>query len=128
MRFGPFVWGFVAFLGCAGLLYAAPDRGSIVVSPAEVKLDSRRAYRQFVVTGQGSEGAYDLTHAATYLVSDSRVAVVQGGRVVPVGNGKATIRVTVGGRTKQVPVVVSNFAKPDPVRFKFETLATLTKQ
>lgn len=47
---------------------------------------------------------------------------------MPVVDGSASIAVTAGGKSASVPVVVSNMAKPDPVQFKFETVAVLTKQ
>ncbi len=128
MRLDRIGWGLVGVLFCVGPIQAAPNESRLIVSPPEVKLDSRRAYRQFVVTGESKDGPHDLTHTASYRVSDSRVAMVRGARVLPVGNGKTTIMVTAEGKTTQVPVVVSNFTRPDPVRFKFETLATLTKQ
>jgi hypothetical protein len=111
---------------------AAPPSPSasseVTVYPASVTLDSRRAYRQLVVSGTINGQSRDLTTEAVFRTSDPKVATVKGGRVFPAHDGKATITVTFGGRTTTVPVVVRNSAKPDPVRFKFETIAVLTKQ
>src|SRR5688500_17628104 len=57
----------------------SPDR--LEVHPLSVKLESRRAYRQLVVTGYFRGEARDLTRAAEYRVADRRVAMVAGGRV-----------------------------------------------
>jgi len=105
---------------------ALPDR--IEVFPKEVSLSSRRAYRQFVVTGYYRGEARDLTQQAVLQSTNARIASVRGSRVLAVGDGKADLTVSVGGRTVHVPVTVANTAAADPVQFKFETLAILTKQ
>jgi len=100
----------------------------IEVNPAEVTLDGRRAYRQLVVTGYFNGEPRDLTHAAVYRTTNPGVVKVAGGRVTAAGDGRTAVTITVAGRTVQAPAVVSNYGKPEPVRFKFETLAALTKQ
>ena len=100
----------------------------VAVYPAEINLASARAYRQLVVMGFFGAEARDLTHEAAYRVSNARVARLEGTRVLAAGNGQTTITVVAGGRTIQVPVAVTGFEKPDPIRFKFETVAVLTKQ
>lgn len=100
----------------------------IEVSPTEVRLDSRRSYRQLVVTGLFKGESRDLTSIAVYHLSNARIAKMIGSRIQPVADGQTILSITAGGKTAHIPVVVSNAAKPDPVRFKFETLAILTKQ
>ncbi len=128
MRVIGIVVGITFLLWCVAPLRAAPKRVRLLVSPQAVELDSRRAYRQLVVTAEGGDAIHDVTHTATYRVSDRRVVAVMGGRVLPLGNGRATLQITAEGQTCLVPVVVAHFEKPDSVSFKFETLATLTKQ
>ena len=72
--------------------------------------------------------SHDITRDAAYQISNPRVAAIQNGRIVPKGNGSARVTVLYHGASFSVPVAVSNFTRPDPVRFKFETLAVLTKQ
>ncbi|HLK58283.1 MAG TPA: hypothetical protein VKU00_17080, partial [Chthonomonadaceae bacterium] len=103
-----------------------PER--MEVYPPEVKLDSRRAYRQFVVTGYVRGEPQDLTETAVLHSTNERITRVQGTRIIAVGDGKTVLTVRAGGKAVQVPVVVANTARPDPVRFAFETLAVLTKQ
>ncbi|MCW3100171.1 MAG: hypothetical protein JWL77_5789 [Chthonomonadaceae bacterium] len=105
---------------------ALPER--IEIYPTHVDLDSRRAYRQFVVTGYFHGEARDLTQQAVLRSTDAHIATVHGSRVLAVGDGKTDLVVAAGGRTVHVPVTVANTAAPDPVQFKFETLAILTKQ
>ncbi len=103
-----------------------PER--VEVYPTTVKLGSRRAYRQFVVTGYFHGESRDLTPLAVIRSTNPHIATVSGSRVSAVGDGNTTLSVLAGGRTVQVSVVVANSAAPDPVQFKFETLAILTKQ
>ena len=113
-----------------------PDR--IEVSPAEVQLNSRRAYRQLVVTGYFQGEAHDLTQEAEYQLIMTQavhpanpprdIVKIVKGRVTPAGVGSETIVVRYAGRTAIVPVRVANYEKPEPVSFKFETLPILTKQ
>ncbi len=101
----------------------------VEVHPATVRLSGRRDYRQLVVTGWVGGEARDLTHQAKYRAGSPRVAALSDGRVTACGaDGRTEIRVEAGGRTLRVPVVVEGAARPDPVRFQFETLAVLTKQ
>ena len=103
-----------------------PER--VEVFPTEIKLESRRAYRQFVVTGYFHGEARDLTQQAVIRSPNPHVAAVSGSRVSATGNGETIVTVSAGGRTTRVPVTVTNAVAPDPVQFKFETLAILTKQ
>ena len=105
---------------------ALPER--VEVYPTIVKLDSRRAYRQFVVTGYFHGEPRDLTQQAVIRSTNPHVVTVRGSRVLAAADGRAGVTVSAGGRKIQVPVVVANSAAPDPVQFKFETLAILTKQ
>lgn len=96
--------------------------------PTAVQLDSRRASRQLIVTGQFGGTERDLTRDVTYRSSAPKVATVKNGRVVPLSSGKTTLTLGYAGRTLQVPVTVTSFEQQDPIRFKFETLPVLTKQ
>jgi len=98
------------------------------VFPPRVDLDRRRAYRQLVVTGYAGGEAVDLTHAAKVRIANEKVATLTGGRVIPTGDGQTVIVITHGTQVVAVPVRVTGFTKPDPVRFRLETLPVLTKQ
>jgi hypothetical protein len=99
----------------------------VEVYPPKVMLDSKRAVCQLVVTGHFANGeARDLTPDATFTPS---VAVVEmrNGVALPKHDGKGELAVSVGGQTIKVQVEVSGQSEPDPVRFRTETLAVLTK-
>ncbi len=110
----------------SGSATAVPER--IVVSPSEIRLDSKRAYRQIVVTGYFKGSEFDLSSSAKILTVDSNIVHLKGSRITPAGNGHTTVKVIAAGKTVEIPVSVSNFTKPDPVRFTFEALPILTKQ
>ena len=100
----------------------------IEVFPAKVLLASKRATCQLVVTGYYPNGeTRDLTHDAVFAPSDGALVEVRGSAAFPKKDGKAEIAVTVAGHTAKVPVEVSNQEKPDPIKFRTETLAVLTK-
>ena len=75
--------------------------------PRELSLKGTDDAPQLVVTGKRADGReVDLTGAATYTVSDPKVARVdQTGRVFPLANGTAEITATFGGKTVKVPLV-----------------------
>ncbi len=104
---------------------APPER--VEVAPAVVRLNSSRDTRQLVVTGYFRGEPRDLTGAAAYRLVGPPVAGVSGGRVWARRDGQATLIVAMGGREVRVPVVVGRTAAADPVQFRFETLAVLTK-
>jgi hypothetical protein len=99
----------------------------IEVYPAKVALGSKRAVTQLVVTGHYSNGdKRDLTRGAIFTPS-SAIIDVRDGVVRPRKDGQTEITVTAGGHTVKVPVEVRGQSVADPVRFRTETLAVLTK-
>ncbi len=119
----------VLLMGCMlGIRAEAQVPNRIEVHPSAIQLDSRRAYRQMVVTGYFGGVPHDVTAQATYKVADSKMAKASGSRIEAVGEGQTTLAVRYGGKSVQVPVCVTHTSKPDPISFKFETRAILTKQ
>lgn len=125
----------------------APDPAAgivrIEVTPAEVTIGSFRETAQLLVTGYDASGApRDLTHLAEITSQDTLLVQVRQGRVVAAADvdfdrvvnsgaktdGKTTVEVRVGGHKQSIPVTASNLAEPDPIRFRTEVLAALTKQ
>ncbi len=118
---------FCTLLLGATLATAADAPARVEVYPAKVTLSSNRATTQFVVTGHFANGeTRDLTRDATFTPSAGAVEV-RGGVAFPKKDGSTDIAVAVGGHTIKVLVEVSGQGEPDPVRFRTETLAVLTK-
>ena len=101
---------------------------SVVLEPAKFELLGKRSRQQLLVTGKYSgDQLRDLTPAGTFTSSNPAVVKIEGSIAYPVGNGEATVTVTVGGQTAAVPVLVKNMELPSPVSFKNETQMALTK-
>ena len=111
----------------AALAAPADAQPRVEVYPAKITLGSKRASTQLVVTGYFANGeTRDLTRDATFTPS-SPVVEVRDGIALPRKNGTTDIAVTAGGQTIKVLVEVSGQGEPDPVRFRTETLAVMTK-
>lgn len=112
---------------CIGLSLAlsatttlAAEGPAFHVLPAEVRLQGNFARTQLVIsqsdaTGTVSDRSADLTGEAAYQSSNPAVVTVTAsGRLLAVGNGQATIAITVGKSSKQIPVNVAGIvAQPD---------------
>jgi len=106
---------------------AAEVPSRVEVYPPKVTLASKRAAVQLVVTGHFANGeTRDLTRDAVFTPSTDSVEV-RAGVAFPKKDGKAEIAVKIGEQTLNIPVEVSGQANPDPIRFRTETLAVLTR-
>jgi len=96
---------------------------TILVTPAEVKLEGNFARVQLVVTaadasGMVNERSEDLTGGAKFVSSDAKiVSVNERGQLLAVADGQAKITVTAGPLTKEVPVTVSGVLPQPAVGF-----------
>jgi Protein of unknown function (DUF1553)/Protein of unknown function (DUF1549) len=109
-----------------------PMPAALVVSPSTVTLDSADSVQRLLVTGAARESSagrvYDFSREVTYASSDPRVVTVTAdGVVAPKGDGRAEIRVVLGGTSATVPVVVKGYAVEPPVSFRNQVLPILTK-
>jgi len=101
----------------------------IEVRPAVIRFTSPRQYMNVVVSGFYADGkVQDLTRAAQLTSANPQVARLQDGIVLPTGDGKTQIAVSVGGQQAAIPVEALNFNKPEQVSFLYQTQAALTKQ
>ena len=106
----------------------APDLARIEVYPARVRLESPRRVVHPIVTGYARDGSVrDLTRLATYTPDDPNVVVVDGGEARPRGDGRSAVLVRSGGLECRFEVEVAHFAEPEPVSFRNEAIAALTK-
>ncbi|MDA1049691.1 MAG: DUF1549 and DUF1553 domain-containing protein [Planctomycetota bacterium] len=124
-------WLARAFLICglSAATASADDRRieRIETTPAQLMLSGDRAASQVLVTGFAANGdVVDLTRAATF--SESDVISIEAGYARSKQDGSDSIDVRVGGLSTQLQVTVTRFAEPQPVSFRWETLAILTKQ
>ncbi len=109
------------------LLPALPKAERLEANVSEIKLESRRAYRQLVVTAYFNGAARDVTQSAIFRVADEKIASLQKGRVHPLNDGNTRLTISFGDKNLALPISVSHFAEAEPIRFKSETVAALTK-
>ncbi len=114
------------------LLQAAeptPPVTALTPFPTALKIRGSDDAPQLLITGKRADGRdIDLTAAATYSVSDSRVVrMASDGRVYPLGNGAAEITATVGEMSVKVPVVAESVDIPLPINFGNQVVPVLTK-
>lgn len=109
----------------AALAADTPTR--VEVYPPRVVLESPRAAVQLVVTGHYANGeTRDLTRDATFAPA-SPLIEMKDGVARPLKDGTTDIAVTAGGQTIKVVAEVRGQAEADPVLFRTEVLALLTK-
>ena len=101
----------------------------IEVSPARFRLLGVREKLHLVVTGFYEDGrVQDLTRVAQFASSDSSVAVCESGVVLPKGNGDTTVVIRAGGKETVASLQVVGQGESQPVLFRNDTLAALSKQ
>ncbi|MEZ6056811.1 MAG: DUF1553 domain-containing protein [Planctomycetaceae bacterium] len=98
--------------------------------PAEFRLMGRRSRQQLLLSGMAAAGdPRDLT-ASTDIVwasSDPAIVRIENQIAIPVADGKATISATLRGETVTAQATVEQMGADDPVSFKTDVLAALTK-
>ena len=105
---------------------------TFTVTPGEVTLGGRFARTQVLVAEQAdglpADRAADLTTSATYAPSDAAVFRVDDrGVITPLADGEASLKVTVGGTTQEIPVRVTGIADAAPVDFATEVRPIISK-
>lgn len=99
-------------------------RAELTINPPAVLLNDPFARAQVVVLQNGR----DVTHAARYQVADAQCAAVDAtGYVLPKGDGKTTLEISVGDEKTSVPVTVQGIATPRPVDFANEIVPLLSR-
>jgi Protein of unknown function (DUF1549)/Protein of unknown function (DUF1553) len=100
----------------------------IEVYPTRVRLESPRRQLHAIVTGYAGDGSVrDLTRVATFAPHNPSVVVVENGIARPTGEGRSTVLVRSGEHECRFEVEVVHFADPEPVSFRNEAIAALTK-
>ncbi len=106
----------------------ASDLARIEVYPSRVRLESSRRQIHPIVTGYARDGTVrDLTRSASFTPADPKVVVVENGVVRPTVDGRSTVTVRSGEQECRFEVEVAHFAEAEPVSFRNEAIAALTK-
>ena len=91
---------------------------ALEVQPREIRLSSKFSYVQLLVTGKLATGeTIDATRMVEPKLSADVAVVSRSGLVRPKSDGKATLTLSVAGKSVEVPVVVLGHEHPGPRRF-----------
>jgi hypothetical protein len=103
------------------------------ITPSALTLDGNFARAQLLVTERAADGAEhdrspDLTHQARYVSSNPQIVrVSSSGLLLALGNGSATITVSVAGKTSAVPVTVQGIVPQPAIGFTEHVMPVLAK-
>lgn len=101
---------------------------SVTLLPVEVVLTGHESRQQLLVTKtDGKQVVGQVTDELAWSSSNEKVAKVEKGIVVPVGNGQATIAVKVGNETATAQVRVEKFDEPFVWSFRNHVQSVLSK-
>jgi hypothetical protein len=91
---------------------------TLEVQPREIRLSNKFAYVQILVAGKLKTGeTIDVTRMAEPKLSADIVAFSRSGLVRPKADGKATLALSLAGKTVDLPVVVLGLNSPAQVDF-----------
>ncbi|MCE9608059.1 MAG: DUF1549 and DUF1553 domain-containing protein [Planctomycetia bacterium] len=107
----------------------AAEFTAIEAFPPAVKLSGSRARQQVVVVGKFATGeTADLTATARYESKSAAIAAVDSqGLIVPRSAGTTQITIKNGTQETHVDVTVEGLDVPDPVDFRLEAIAALSR-
>jgi hypothetical protein len=102
---------------------------AIETYPKSIKLIGSDDSAQVIVTGQLSVGGLqDLSGDVKYEIADAKVArVTQGGRILPLANGKTTVTARYGDKTATVAVEADSMDVALPINFTNHIVPIFTK-
>lgn len=100
---------------------------AVTVWPESIQLAGPRAMRQILVTGRYGDGSErDLTNVCELSIDSSNVVkMTRGGLLRAQSAGETVLIVQSGEQTLRVPVVVTDFDKPQPISFRHDFIAAL---
>ena len=109
-----------------------PAPASLAVTPSAFTIRGVDNVQRLLATGsvqtEGKNSSFDYSRAAVYASADEKVATVTAdGVVVPHGNGKTEVRVTVAGKSAVAQVSVTDFGGEVPVSFRNQIVPIFTK-
>ena len=118
---------------CSGFSLArgsdGPPRSELILEPSSTKLVGPLSSARLLATERGSEGAIrDLTRVVNWGSLDPTVvSVAPDGRLLPVGEGVATIVALDGNRGASATVEVVGLEAPKPVSFRGTVIPALSQ-
>lgn len=106
----------------------ATNLPKITVEPTELHLTHQRFGHRLLVTRTDPAGrARDLTSITQWISDNPRIADVQGGLILPHGDGETVVRAQIEGQKLEVPVRVKGLILDPPVSLRLELEPMLTR-
>lgn len=107
----------------------ADDRAVLEVTPRSIVLEGPDSSEQLLVFLPNADvGRVDATREARFSLSAPGVVDVSAaGRLTPLADGRAELRITAGGRESTVAIAVRGVASPAPVSFRSDLMPILSK-
>jgi hypothetical protein len=106
----------------------AAEPKKLEIYPPKVELTGPHDRQRLGVLAEFADGKRrDMSHDATFTISDAKIASIEKGIIVPKGDGAATVVIQAGGLTAMLPVTVKQFAREVPTSFVREVMPALTK-
>ena len=113
---------------CAVVAITSAALAETHVYPPEIKLTGARDFQAFIVQQFDEFGvSSDITSATPAQSADPNVALIEGGRVLPVGEGATRILVQGRDGDFEIPVTVESPEEDGLISFHREVMPVLTK-
>lgn len=107
----------------ASLQKKLPALDSISIYPDKVQLETKRDFHQMVVVAKFKDATTrDVTRYANLTVADTKIARLDGDKVVPVADGATEITASLGGKTVKAALAVKDGQKDRPVSFHLDVM------
>ncbi|HRX82743.1 MAG TPA: hypothetical protein P5307_26935, partial [Pirellulaceae bacterium] len=125
-------WQFLVIV-CTLLACTNGNATELQIEPEEISLvgnfsRGQVCVRELAVESEATERANDLTAEAKFTSSDANIFTVDAtGMLVAVGDGTASLRVTVGDKSHDVPVTVSGVVENPSIDFDRQVAPILSK-
>jgi hypothetical protein len=112
-----------------GLGASSASADEITILPEIIALDGPHAAQRVLVERmKGTAASEDVTSDAAFSVEPAGIlTVTDEGVVTPQADGVATLTATVGGRSTQRAMRVTNHGRPEPWSFRNDVLPVLTR-
>ncbi|MCG8583445.1 MAG: DUF1549 and DUF1553 domain-containing protein [Pirellulales bacterium] len=115
-------------LACAARLAADDKIRSVDVYPKEIKLQTSRAYQAIVaVATTGDDITLDVTDQSNVQIADTKIAKLDGRKILPVADGQTQLVVEHAGHKVSVPITVQQATDDRPISFQLDVMPVFAR-
>lgn len=119
----------ILLLGISNFAFSAENQSKLLVEPSKPLLAGKLDRVQLVVTSRIDKNrTVDVTHQVSYhSLSPEIISVSNSGRITPLKNGTANIRIQQGKDSVNVPVTITDMGPNHTISFTEDVIPALTK-